>query len=253
MTIAQEDPVLVVDKLTKTFGTRTAYSDVSFTVGRGEVFGFLGPNGAGKTTTVRSLGTLITPTSGRATVAGIPLEPANAVEIRERIAIMTEAPGLYGRLSVTENLQYFVGLYHLSNGAERIKNALEAVNLSDRAQDTCNSLSKGLRQRVGLARTLFGEPKLVILDEPNANLDPDGEAALLAAMRRVKERGATIVLISRKPSTFALADRIILLINGQVAEYGPRDEVMARFTPRPQQPAQRPQPEKPAKLTEVES
>ena len=212
MTIAQEDPVLVVDKLTKTFGARTAYSDVSFTVGRGEVFGFLGPNGAGKTTTVRSLGTLITPTSGRATVAGIPLEPANAVEIRERIAIMTEAPGLYGRLSVTENLQYFVGLYHLSNGAERIKNALEAVNLSDRAQDTCNSLSKGLRQRVGLARTLLNDPEILFLDEPTSGLDPVAARAVHDLIGGLRDRGVTIFFTThRLAEAEALCDRVAIL------------------------------------------
>ena len=106
-------PAIAVHGLTKRFGQRTAFSDVSFEVAYGEVFGFLGPNGAGKTTTVRTLGTLIAPTSGSATVAGIPLDPENEVEIRQHIAIMPEAPGLYLRLTVTENLEYFAGLYGL--------------------------------------------------------------------------------------------------------------------------------------------
>ena len=104
-------PALVVDHLTKRFGERTAFEDVSFSVAQGEVFGFLGPNGAGKTTTVRTLGTLIAPTSGSASVAGIPLTADNGPEIRQRIAIMPENPGLYRRLTVTENLQLFAGLY----------------------------------------------------------------------------------------------------------------------------------------------
>jgi ABC-2 type transport system ATP-binding protein len=104
-------PALAVRELTKRFGERTAFEDVSFTVERGEVFGFLGPNGAGKTTTVRTLGTLIAPTSGSATVAGLELNAARGEEIRRRIAIMPEAPGLYLRLSVAENLAYFAGLY----------------------------------------------------------------------------------------------------------------------------------------------
>src|SRR6204780_4315463 len=91
-------PALVVDHLSKRFGARTAFEDVSFSVAQGEVFGFLGPNGAGKTTTVRTLGTLIAPTSGSATIAGIPLTPENGVEIRRKISIMPEAPGLYLRL-----------------------------------------------------------------------------------------------------------------------------------------------------------
>src|ERR1041385_6974492 len=120
MTGTMEDPVLVVEGLTKVLGSRTAYSDVTFAVGRGEVFGFLGPNGAGKTTTVRTLGTLISPTSGRALVAGLDLPPANAAEIRRRITIMTESPGLYTRLSVSENLEFYAGLYGIAAPAARI-------------------------------------------------------------------------------------------------------------------------------------
>ena len=140
---AKEQPALVVSQLTKRFGERTAFSDVTFDVAPGEVFGFLRPNGAGKTTTVRTLGTLIAPTSGSATVAGIPLRPENGVEIRQHIAIMPEAPGLYLRLTVTENLEYFAGLYGLHQAGPRIKEALDAVNLGDRAGDLCGGLSKG--------------------------------------------------------------------------------------------------------------
>src|SRR5476649_434419 len=117
----KREPALVVSHLTKNFGTRTAYSDVSFEVAQGEVFGFLGPNGAGKTTTVRTLGSLISPTSGTAIVAGLALTPENAVAIRSRIAIMPEAPGLYPRLTVTENLEFFAGLYGLVDVRPRIE------------------------------------------------------------------------------------------------------------------------------------
>src|SRR5947209_14612287 len=106
-------PALAVEHLGKRFGNRDAFKDVSFEVGYGEVFGFLGPNGAGKTTTVRTLGTLITPTSGSALVAGIPLDAEHAAEIRQCISIMPEAPGLYLRLTVVENLEFFAGLYGL--------------------------------------------------------------------------------------------------------------------------------------------
>ncbi|MBS2539466.1 ABC transporter ATP-binding protein [Catenulispora sp. NF23] len=212
MTATMDDPVLVVDKLTKTFGSRTAYSDVTFSVGRGEVFGFLGPNGAGKTTTVRSLGTLITPTSGKATVAGLALNAENAVEIRKRIAIMTEAPGLYGRLSVTENLKYFVGLYHLPDGEQRIKKALEAVNLTDRAQDICSSLSKGLRQRVGLARTLLNDPEILFLDEPTSGLDPVAARGVHDLITGLRDRGVTIFFTThRLAEAEALCDRVAIL------------------------------------------
>src|SRR5512133_505248 len=103
-------PALSAEGLTKRFGDRVAFRDISFDIGHGEVFGFLGPNGAGKTTTVRALGTLIAPTSGSATVAGLPLSPENGVDIRQRISIMPEAPGLYLRLTVAENLGCFADL-----------------------------------------------------------------------------------------------------------------------------------------------
>src|SRR5580693_2313101 len=124
-----------VSHLTKVFGGRTAVSDVSFTVASGEVFGFLGPNGAGKTTTVRTLGTLIAPSSGSAIVAGIPLNAKNGPAIRSRISVMPESPGLYLRLTVLENLECFAGLYELDDVRGRIGRALRAVNLEDRARD----------------------------------------------------------------------------------------------------------------------
>ena len=170
---APEVPAAIqVSHLTKVFGGRTAVSDVSFSVAGGEVFGFLGPNGAGKTTTVRILGTLISPTSGSATVAGIPVGPAGAAEIRQRISVMPESPGLYQRLTVTENLEYFVRLYGLPRREARISEALAAVGLSDRAHDLAGSLSKGLRQRAALARSLLNEPAVMFLDEPTSGLDP---------------------------------------------------------------------------------
>src|SRR6266511_1514423 len=165
-------PALSACALGKRFADRIAFHDVSFEIGYGEVFGFLGPNGAGKTTTVRTLGTLIAPTSGSATVAGMPLTPENGVEIRRRISIMPESPGLYLRLSVVENLECFADLYEAPDPTERIDRALQAVNLVDRAGDACGSLSKGLRQRVALARALLSDPEILFLDEPTSGLDP---------------------------------------------------------------------------------
>jgi len=163
---------LVVEHLGKRFGDRVAFDDVSFEVAYGEVFGFLGPNGAGKTTTVRTLGTLIAPSSGSAIVAGIPLSAESGSAIRSRISMMPESPGLYLRLTVLENLQCFAGLYELDDARGRIGRALRAVNLEDRARDLCGSLSKGLRQRVALARALLNDPAVLFLDEPTSGLDP---------------------------------------------------------------------------------
>jgi ABC-2 type transport system ATP-binding protein len=137
------EPALAAHRLSKRFGDRDAFDDVSFEIGRGEVFGFLGPNGAGKTTTVRTLGALIAPTSGSAVVAGFPLLPENGVEIRRRIAVMPESPGLYLRLSVMENLACFADLYEVADPRGRIDAALQAVNLVDRAKDPCGPCRRG--------------------------------------------------------------------------------------------------------------
>jgi ABC-2 type transport system ATP-binding protein len=203
---------LVVSHLTKRFGERTAFSDVSFQVAHGEVFGFLGPNGAGKTTTVRTLGTLIAPTSGSAVVAGIPLSNENGVEIRQRIAIMPEAPGLYDRLSVTENLEYFAALFGLRQPDARIRDALAAVNLSDRAKDLCGGLSKGLRQRVGLARTLMSDPQIMFLDEPTSGLDPVAALEVHTLINALRQKGVTIFLTThRLDEAEKLCDRVAIL------------------------------------------
>ncbi len=213
-------PALAVDRLTKRFGGRVAFQDVSFEVGYGEVFGFLGPNGAGKTTTVRTLGTLIAPTSGTAIVAGMPLAPENGVEIRRRIAIMPESPGLYLRLSVTENLECFAGLYGSSAPYERIDRALRAVNLADRAGDLCGELSKGLRQRVALARALISDPQVLFLDEPTSGLDPVAARDVHELIEELRQRGVTIFLTThRLDEAERICDRVAIL-NGTLRMIG---------------------------------
>ena len=176
------------------------------------MFGFLGPNGAGKTTTVRTLGTLLDPTSGSATVAGFPLTPENGVEIRRRIAIMPESPGLYLRLSILENLECFADLYEVSDPRRRIDLALRAVNLADRAQDACGTLSKGLRQRVALARALLSDPEVLFLDEPTVGLDPVAAREVHELILGLRERGVTIFLTThRLEEAERLCDRVAIL------------------------------------------
>jgi len=218
-------PALVVDHLTKRFGDRMAFQDVSFTVAPGEVFGFLGPNGAGKTTTVRTLGTLIAPTSGTATVAGIPLTAVNGTEIRQRISIMPENPGLYLRLTVIENLRFFAELYGQRNPAPRIAQALEAVNLTNRGRDLCGSLSKGLRQRVGLARALLNDPAVMFLDEPTSGLDPVAAREVHDLINGLRERGVTVFLTThRLDEAERLCDRVAIL-NTTLRSIGRTDEL----------------------------
>ncbi len=206
------DPALSVEHLSKRFGDRMAFDDVSFEVGRGEVFGFLGPNGAGKTTTVRTLGSLIAPTSGSATVAGYPLTPENGEEIRRRISIMPEAPGLYLHLSVFENLECFAGLYEVADPRDRIERVLRAVNLTDRARDTGSTLSKGLRQRVALARALLNDPEVLFLDEPTSGLDPVAAREVHDLIVGLRKQGVTVFLTThRLEEAERLCDRVAIL------------------------------------------
>ena len=214
-----------VSHLTKTFGARTAVADVSFSVARGEVFGFLGPNGAGKTTTVRILGTLIAPTAGSAVVAGLPLGPASAAEIRQRISIMPEAPGLYRRLTVTENLEYFARLYGLPRRTQRIAEALAAVGLGDRAHDLTGSLSKGLRQRAALARSLLNDPAVMFLDEPTSGLDPVAAHEVHGLIGALRDRGVTVFLTThRLDEAERLCDRVAIM-NTHLQTIGQPDEL----------------------------
>ena len=193
------------------------------------MFGFLGPNGAGKTTTVRTLGTLIAPTSGSASVAGIPLTTENGPEIRQRIAVMPENPGLYRRLTVTENLQLFAGLYKQRNPAGRIGEALEAVNLTARARDLCGSLSKGLLQRVGLARALLNDPAVMFLDEPTSGLDPVATREVNDLINGLRQRGVTVFLTThRLEEAERLCDRVAIL-NTKLRLVGRPDELRQRL------------------------
>lgn len=222
-------PVLVSEHLTKCFGDRTAVDDLNLEVARGEVFGFLGPNGAGKSTTVRMFATLIAPTSGSALVAGVPLGSGHGVEIRQRISVMPESPGLYLRLSVRENLELFAGLYGLRPAARRIGVALEAVNMTGRAADTCGSLSKGLRQRVALARALLNDPQVVFLDEPTAGLDPVATREVHELIDSLRQRAVTVFLTThRLEEAERLCDRVAIF-NTTLRLTGTPDELRRRL------------------------
>jgi ABC-2 type transport system ATP-binding protein len=220
-----DQAAIEVSHLSKVFGARTAVRDVSFIVKRGEVFGFLGPNGAGKTTMVRILGTLIAPTAGSASVAGLPIGPDTETEIRQRISITTEAPGLYNRLTVAENLQFFARLYGLPRRGDRIYDALSAVGLTARADDLCGSLSKGLKQRAALARSLLNEPTVMFLDEPTSGLDPAAAREVLGLVSGLRARGVTVFLTThRLDEAERLCDRVAIM-NTSLRTIGTPDEL----------------------------
>jgi len=226
-----DEAAIRVDRLTKRFGDRAAFEDLSFQVAPGEIFGFLGPNGAGKTTTVRVLSTLLSPTAGRAEVAGVPVRRENGEEIRRRISVVTETPGLYLKLSLYENLEYFAGLYGLGPGEtrRRIMEALHAVGLVERRDDLAAGLSKGLRQRAGLARALLNDPRVMFLDEPTQGLDPEATRDVRELIEGLRGRGVTVFLTThRLEEAERLCDRVAILAT-RLRSIGSPEELRRRL------------------------
>lgn len=198
------------DQLTRVFGERTAVEQVTLAIPQGAVFGFLGPNGAGKTTTVRMLAALIKPTRGRARVAGHTLGRENQA-IRRSVGILTETPGLYDRLSTRQNLTIFGRLYGLSaqQADEATDRYLKLLDLWDRRNAPVGGFSKGMRQKLAIARALLHEPQVIFLDEPTAGLDPEIARTVREFIKALRHEGRTIFLTTHNlPEADELCDLI---------------------------------------------
>lgn len=223
-----EVPAIQTERLTRLFGRLKAVDGVSLTVAAGEVFGVLGPNGAGKTTMVRLLNGVLSPSAGACRVLGF--DPATqGGEVRRRTGVLTESPALYERMSARENLHFFGTLYGVpvDKLAARADAMLEAFGLAERADDRVGGFSKGMKQRLALARSLLHEPEVLFLDEPTAALDPE-------AARRVTElivefshqAGRTVFLCTHYlPEAQRLCDRVAVLNRGQLIATGTIDEL----------------------------
>ena len=194
-------------------------TDVSFSVGEGELFGLLGPNGAGKTTTVKMLTTLLIPTSGRATVAGHDVEK-DPREVQKRIGfIFGGERGLYWRLSAEDNLRYFASLYQVDPDelGKRIPRLLELVGLGDRGTEKVEGYSRGMKQRLHVARTLLHDPDILFLDEPTIGLDPVGARDFRQVIRGLKDDGKTILLTTHYMyEADLLCERIGVIDHGRI-------------------------------------
>ena len=203
---------LIADRLTRTFDARVAVSDLSLSVNAGEIVTLLGPNGAGKTTTMRMLAGLILPTSGGIAINGVAVSRATADGARRAIGLLTEAPGLWERLTVRLNLLTYARLHGLENPGRRVEDALDLVELSDRAGDLAGKLSKGLKQRLAIARALIHRPPVVLLDEPTSGLDPASARHirdLILKLRR--DQHAVLVSTHNLAEAEELSDRIAVL------------------------------------------
>jgi ABC-2 type transport system ATP-binding protein len=213
--------------LVKRYGSITAVEELSFAVEAGAILGVLGPNGAGKTTAIRMLTTIMAPTRGTFTVAGVP--SSRPAEIRRRIGVLPESAGYPQRQTGEEFLRYHARLFgHGRAAARSAADALLAeVGLWERRQSLIGAYSRGMRQRLGIARALVNDPEVVFLDEPTLGLDPAGQRQILGTVRRIaRERGATVLL-----STHLLAEveetcsRVLILNRGRVVAEGSVSEI----------------------------
>ena len=180
--------------LTRRFEDRIAVEDLSLEVRPGEIFGLLGPNGAGKTTTLRMLAGLISPSSGAATVAGVPLVRERMYEVRSKVGFLTEAPGLWDRLTVRLNLLVYARLYGVRDPERAVMRALAMFGLEDRAGSLAAQLSKGMKQKIAIARALLHAPPVILLDEPTSGLDPQTARLVRELVLALREQGHTIVI-----------------------------------------------------------
>jgi ABC-2 type transport system ATP-binding protein len=185
-----------------------AVVDLSLSVAEGEVFGFLGPNGAGKTTTVRMLTSLIGPSSGEAWVNGYKIGRDDQ-SIRQSVGVLTENPGMYERLSASKNLMIYANLYNVEDIEGRVGKYLQMLGLWDRREDPVGSFSKGMRQKLAIARALLHEPKLLFLDEPTSGLDPEAARLVRSFIAELRGQGRTIFLCTHNLNEAdQLCDRI---------------------------------------------
>lgn len=215
--------------LTKDYGLRRAIEDLTFDAEKGEILGFLGPNGAGKTTTMRILCGFMPPTSGEARVAGFDVVD-QSLEVRRRVGYVPETVPLYPDMTVYDYLKFMADLRHLKDAEERVDNVLEIVRMEERADGYIANLSKGMRQRVGLAQALLHEPEVLILDEPTIGLDP---AQIRDVRNLIQELGKerTILLSTHILSEAQqVCDRVLIINKGRIVTEDSPEQLQARLT-----------------------
>jgi len=210
------EPIIEVKQLSKKFGTFEAVKDVSFTVNKGDVFGFLGPNGAGKSTTIRCMLSLIAPNSGTIAIFGKNLAN-HRTQILKNIGCIIEKPDFYRYLSAEKNLEMFARISGRDSSKKEIQEMLEFVGLDGRGKDKVKGFSHGMKQRLGIAQTLLHKPDLIILDEPTTGLDPQGIIEVRNLILRLKtEQQKTVLLSSHQLSEIEIiANRMVIINKGK--------------------------------------
>jgi ABC-2 type transport system ATP-binding protein len=234
--------VIRVRHLSHRFGDRQVIRDVSFHVKRGEIFGFIGPNGAGKTTTIRVMSTLLEPTGGRVEIDGIDVE-VDPEAVRRRIGYMADHPGVYERVTVGEYLDFFAAAYRVpvNERASTVAAVVELTDLGSLRERLVAELSKGMKQRIQLARTLLHDPKVLILDEPASDLDPRARIEMRDLLMELRRMGKTIFLSSHILAELAdMCTSVGILEKGRLVASGPVDAI-ARALDRGASPDGKPQ------------
>jgi ABC-2 type transport system ATP-binding protein len=213
------EDIISLDHINKELNGRQILKDVSLAVKQGDIFGYLGPNGAGKTTTIRIILGLMQATSGKVTVLG---QDVLINKTRQKIGFVLEADGLYDNMTAYENLIYYAKLYDIPQPAQKVNEVLKLAGLSDRANDKVGAYSKGMRQRLALARAMAPDPDLLVLDEPTAGVDPSGQIEIRQLMLdMIHKQGKTILLSSHNlDEVQRICDRIALIHKGQIRLYG---------------------------------
>ena len=224
--------MITVDRLTKTYGARTALEAISFEVPKGEIFGFVGPNGAGKTTTMRILAGLLEPTAGRALIDGADVV-AHPDRVHDRLGYMPDFFGVYDQLTAAEYLDFYAACYQQPK-ARRQKIAddlLELVGLADRRDQSVDTLSRGMKQRLCLARALVHDPAVLLLDEPASGLDPRARVEMREILKELQQMGKTILISSHiLPELTELCSMIGIIDHGRMRATGPVQEVIRQLT-----------------------
>ncbi len=204
-----------VQGLTKDYGSRRAIDGLTFEVEQGEIIGFLGPNGAGKTTTMRILTAYMPPTEGKAIVAGYDVVE-DSLEVRRRVGYLPETVPLYPDMTVFDYLKFMADLRHLPNAEERVDEVVEMVGLGDRINSYIGALSKGMRQRVGLAQALLHRPQVLILDEPTIGLDPAQVVEVRNLIREIGKERTVMLSTHILSEAQQLCDRVLIINKGKI-------------------------------------
>ena len=223
-----DGPALEVKNLTRDFGKFRAVDNVSFTVARGEIFGFLGPNGAGKSTTIRMLNGLLLPSAGEGWVDGLHIV-RDQNQIKARIGYMSQRFSLYEDLTAEENLSFFGGVYGLPPDRlqERLDEVLALVDLTPRRRDLTRDLALGLRQRLALASAVLHEPSILFLDEPTSGVDPISRRNFWDLIYAMADQGVTVLVTTHYLDEAEFCDRLVLIYQGRVIAAGPPRDLKA--------------------------